>query len=167
MSNYNYLNIPTVSTNNFYISKNDDGNVKPPSSQLTVNDLHNELDSREYETHRIYEQILEKCHNHITNTNKKSNCKYTIYKIPIIQFGIPVYDVVQCAIFIIKDLIARGFKVKFQHPNMLIISWITRVKNIKIPQSNYDRNLLANTKEITYHPTDIKTLEYKTKNMFG
>ena len=171
MSGYNYLNIPTVQSNKFFISKNDNGEVKPPSEQLTVDDLHNEIDTREFEKYKIHEQILEKCHNQIKNVNKKSNCKYTIFKIPIIQFGVPVYDVIQCAIFIMEDLIKRGFKVQFQNPNILVISWFIRNKNsnneYKQYINNQNNNKQNNNKQINYHPTDIKTLEYKTKHMFN
>lgn len=164
MSGYNLPSIPTISRLSNYIPKNDKIPA-PENKELFVNDLHNEIDKRENDKSKVYDDILKKCHNHIVNTNKESDSKCTIFKVPVVQFGVPVYDIVQCVIYIMNDLINRGFKVQFQQPNMLLISWFNRVKPKPVSRAKFNDD--HDVKNLTYHPTDIKTLEYKTRNMFG
>ena len=77
-------------------------------------------------------------------------------------------DTANCVIFIMKDLINRGFKVNYTHPNLLLINWMEKPKTVEVRQSNNFR-LINDTSDnsLIYHPTDINSLEFKTDNLFG
>lgn len=135
---------------------------------LSINNLHNEIEKRETRKNKTYQTILEKVQYRIITVNKKSNDCYCFYVVPTFIFGVPLYDVTKCIIFIMEDLIGRGFKVNYTHPNLLYISWKEKPKQ-QIQPSNekiglIDSSMYNNT---VYHPTDIKTLEFKTDNLFN
>ena len=135
---------------------------------LSINNLHNEIEKRETRKNKTYQTILEKVQYRIITVNKKSSDCYCFYVVPTFIFGVPLYDVTKCIIFIMEDLIGRGFKVNYTHPNLLYISWKEKPKQ-QIQPSNekiglIDSSMYNNT---VYHPTDIKTLEFKTDNLFN
>ena len=134
---------------------------------LNIHNLHNEIEKRENRKNKTYQTILEKVQYRIITTNKKSNDCYCFYSVPTFIFGVPLYDMTKCIIFIMEDLIERGFKVNYTHPNLLFISWKEKPKEQLKPVNEklglIDSTIYNNT---VYHPTDIKTLEFKTDNLF-
>ena len=135
---------------------------------LNINNLHNEIEKRENRKNKIYQTILEKVQYRIITTNKKSIDCYCFYVVPTFIFGVPLYDMTKCIIFIMEDLIRRGFKVNYTHPNLLYISWKEKPKQ-QLQPSNDKLGLIDSTmyNNTVYHPTDIKTLEFKTDNLFN
>ena len=135
---------------------------------LNINNLHNEIEKRENRKNKTYQTILEKVQYRIITTNKKSNDCYCFYVVPTFIFGVPLYDMTKCIIFVMEDLIGRGFKVNYTHPNLLFISWKEKPKQ-EIAPKNEKLGLIDSTvyNNTVYHPTDIKTLEFKTDNLFN
>lgn len=135
---------------------------------LNINNLHNEIEKRETRKNKTYQTILEKVQYRIITVNKKSNDCYCFYIVPTFIFGVPLYDMTKCIIFVMEDLIGRGFKVNYTHPNLLYISWKEKPKQQLQPTQDklglIDNSMYNNT---VYHPTDIKTLEFKTDNLFN
>jgi len=135
---------------------------------LNIHNLHNEIEKRETRKNKTYQTILEKVQYRIITVNKKSNDCYCFYIVPTFIFGVPLYDMTKCIIFIMEDLIGRGFKVNYTHPNLLYISWKEKPKQKIQPTQDklglIDSSMYNNT---VYHPTDIKTLEFKTDNLFN
>jgi hypothetical protein len=141
---------------------------------LSINNLHNEIEKRESRKNKIYHSILEKVQYRIITTNKKSNDCYCFYIVPTFMFGVPLYNMTKCIIFIMEDLISRGFIVNYTHPNLLFVSWKDKPKNINnqietqhknsINLGLVDKNIYENN---IYHNNDIKTLEFKTDNLFN
>ena len=135
---------------------------------LNIHNLHNEIEKRETRKNKTYQTILEKVQYRIITVNKKSNDCYCFYIVPTFIFGVPLYDMTKCIIFIMEDLIGRGFKVNYTHPNLLYISWKEKPKQQLQPTQDklglIDSSMYNNT---VYHPTDIKTLEFKTDNLFN
>ena len=135
---------------------------------LNINNLHNEIEKRETRKNKTYQTILEKVQYRIITVNKKSNDCYCFYIVPTFIFGVPLYDMTKCIIFIMEDLIGQGFKVNYTHPNLLYISWKEKPKQQLQPTQDklglIDSSMYNNT---VYHPTDIKTLEFKTDNLFN
>ena len=134
---------------------------------LNIHQLHKEIEKREKLKHKTYKTMLEKVHYRIVITNQKSDDCYCFYAVPTFIFGIPLYDVTKCIIYIMEDLIEKGFYVKYTHPNLLFISWKVAPKQTTQPSDNQlglvDSTIYNNS---IYHPTDIKTLEFKTDNLF-
>jgi hypothetical protein len=135
---------------------------------LNINNLHSEIEKRENRKNKTYQTILEKVQYRIITVNKKSNDCYCFYLVPTFIFGVPLYDMTKCIIYIMEDLIGRGFKVNYTHPNLLYISWKEKPKQQLQPTNEklglIDSSMYNNT---VYHPTDIKTLEFKTDNLFN
>lgn len=135
---------------------------------LNIHQLHKEIQKRETLKNNTYKMILEKVHYRIILTNKKSEDCYCFYVIPTFMFGVPLYNMTKCIIFVMEDLINRGFQVNYTHPNLLFISWKEKPKQIQAPKEEklglVDNKSFNNT---TYHPTDIKSLELKTDNLFN
>lgn len=135
---------------------------------LSINNLHSELQKRESRKNNVYKQVLEKCHLRIISINKKSSDCYCFFVVPTVIFGVPLYNVTNCIIYIMQDLFNRGFKVNYTHPNLLFINWFEKPKKIeKFNDNNAFKLLDINDKSLIYHPTDFKTLEFKTENLFN
>lgn len=135
---------------------------------LNIHQLHKEIEKRETLKNNTYKIILKKVHYRIMLINKKSEECYCYYIVPTFLFGLPLYNVTKCIIFIMEDLLSRGFQVTYTHPNLLFISWKEKPKQIEAPK-NEQLGLINNTvyNNTVYHPTDIKTLELKTDNLFN
>ena len=112
--------------------------------------------------------MIKKTNRVCDRTNQKSDDCYCFYAVPTFIFGVPLYDVTKCIIYIMEDLIDKGFYVKYTHPNLLFISWKIAPKETTQPKENQlgliDSTIYNNS---IYHPTDIKTLEFKTDNLFN
>ena len=135
---------------------------------ISIHQLHKEIDKREKQKNNTYQTVLNKCHYRIITTNSKSNDCYCLFVVPTFLFGVPLYDMTKCIIFVMENLIHYGFKVVYTHPNLLYISWKEKPKNE--PQSITQTGLIDNNynqqQPSIYHSTDIKTLEFKTDNLF-
>ena len=72
----------------------------------------------------IFVKILQDCHNKIKlsarNSKDTTNC---FYAVPKYKFGVPLYDMRGCILFLTKSLVNNGFDVWYTHPNLLLISW--------------------------------------------
>ena len=136
---------------------------------LSIKQLHNEIEKREERKQRTYHKILEKAYMRIITINEKSNDCYTFFIVPAFVFGVPLYDVTNCVIYVMNDLIARGFKVLYTHPNLLYIDWRSKPKNNQLEYHDSRHIKITDeipTESLIYHPTDIKTLQFKTNNLF-
>ena len=152
--------------NNFNsINKLDDS--YKPNNLLDINKLHKEIEKREERKNKVYEMILHKVHMRIVGINKKSSDCYCFFVVPSFIFGVPLYDMNNCIIYIMKDLTDRGFKVEYTHPNLLYINWISKPKEIK-SKKNIEYKIINDIPDnsLIYHPQDLKKLEEKTDIIF-
>jgi len=129
---------------------------------LSINQLHKEIEERMEKKKNVYQKILELCHQRINNTNKKNNDCHCFFSCPSFMFGIPLYNVTNCVIFIMEDLTQKGFQIQYTHPNLLYISWKVNTKdksstfNQKKIEYGQFRNIMDVNKEtLVYHPNDI------------
>lgn len=135
---------------------------------LNINNLHNEIAKREHRKQNIYNKIFEKCCNRIMTVNIKSNDCYCLFVVPSFVFGVPLYNVTQCIIYVMQNLIDKGFKVQYTHPNLLYINWSEKPKKIQPSfESSQFKLIDINDKPSIYHPTDLKTIQYKASNLFN
>jgi hypothetical protein len=137
---------------------------------INIHQLHRDLEKRDKQKGSTYQNVLEKCYYRISYINSKSRDCYCFFSVPTFIFGIPLYNMTKCIIFIMETLINQGFKVIYTHPNLLHISWKEKPKSIEPPPSDDRLGLLNsgnNNQNSIYHSTDIKTLEFKTDNLFS
>ena len=73
---------------------------------------------------KIYQNILTRTHKKIKYTSRqKDNDHFCFYIVPEFLVGVPTYDIATCISYLVEQLTANGFVVKYTHPNLLFISW--------------------------------------------
>ena len=108
-------------------------------TMVNIDSLHREQQEKQERKKGIFVKILEDCHNKIKvsakNSKDASNC---FYAVPKYKFGVPLYDMRGCILFLTKSLVNNGFDVWYTHPNLLLISWKdkTNQNSITYPVNN-------------------------------
>lgn len=115
---------------------------------LNINKLRNEVEERENKKYKIFETILEMCYQKILNINKKNNDYNCTFIVPNVVFGLPLYNVGDCVIFIMDKLVEKGFEIYFAAPTTIHISWKPK-EEIK---NNYYLNT-QNNNQLEYYNT--------------
>ena len=105
---------------------------------LNINKLRNEVEERENKKYKIFETILEMCYQKILNINKKNNDYNCTFIVPNVVFGLPLYNVGDCVIFIMDKLVEKGFEIYFAAPTTIHISW--KPKDILNNNNNNNNN---------------------------
>jgi len=73
---------------------------------------------------KIYQNILQRTHKKIKYTSRqKFNDHFCFYIVPEFLVGIPTYNIATCISYLVEQLTTNGFIVKYNHPNLLFISW--------------------------------------------
>lgn len=90
---------------------------------LNIKNLQNEVLEREKRKIQTFEKVLDNCYSKILQANSKSNDCSCLYSVPVVMFGVPIYNLNDCITFIMDKLTKKGFKVYFTYPNLLFISW--------------------------------------------
>lgn len=89
---------------------------------ININKLNNTRDQREIHRVKIFKKVLLKVHHRIKVVAQKGECACA-YIIPEYIYGIPRYDTLGCANFIVSRLRKNGFNVMYTFPNLVMISW--------------------------------------------
>ena len=110
---------------------------------ININKLRSEVEDRENNKLKIYEKILDMCYKKILNTNKQNNDYSCTFIVPNVVFGLPLYNIEDCIIFIMNKLVEKGFEIYFALPTSIHIYW--RPKDyINKNQKVYVNNLITN-----------------------
>jgi len=81
---------------------------------------------REYDLKQLelYNKILNRVHAKIKLTSRQEmDVPICWFIVPEVILGIPKYDHGACIGYIINKLMENGFRVKYIHPNLLLIGW--------------------------------------------
>lgn len=114
---------------------------------LSINKLHQEINEREEKKKHVYEKILKICYNKIISVNNKSNvCNY-MFVCPNYIYGLPLFNIMNCCLYIMEDLQRKGFQVQYVNPNILYIDWKVNPK-------------VENKNELQYSGSSLNSLEY-------
>ncbi len=136
------------------------------SKMINIDDLHREQDRREDNKMEIYNTILEMVHQKIKFTSKISKDKFCLYSVPTYVYGLPLFDINNCIIYLTKKLTDNGFDIRYTHPNLLLISWIEKPKK-NTTTSNMMGSSLQRLQEVRRKALDYKpTTEYTPTNNF-
>ena len=100
---------------------------------LNIFKLNKKRDKKLLSKETSFRTILRKIHNKIENTSEKGMAQ-TIYIIPKVLIGLPVFDQIQCASYCVNKLRANGFLVVYTYPNMVFISWDHVPSTLKNPE---------------------------------
>ena len=150
-----------------FFSYSDDKNINiKMSKMINISDLHREQDKKEEARLEIYTNILDKVHQKIKLTSKTSTDKFCFFSVPTYVYGLPLFDVNNCILFLTKKLTDNGFNIRYTHPNLLLISWLEKpTKQQSNSFNSYNVNALDNFR--TQHAIEYKPItEYKPTNNF-
>lgn len=136
------------------------------SKMINIEELHREQDRKEQNKSEIFLTILEKVHQKIKFTSQVSKDKFCFFSVPTYVYGLPLFDINSCIIYLTKTLTDNGFDIKYTHPNLLLISWLQKPQK----QTNINNNGMntmqkledVRRRALEYHPTT----EYQPSNNF-
>ena len=138
-------------------------------SMINIDKLHKKKEQKESEKKKVYEVILKKCHHRIkTVAGMDNNGSFCFYVIPNYIYGVPLYDLKSCVIYVVVALIKNGFEVKYTHPNLLYISWLgksnPKPKAITY-QNTFNNSIQSNKTKSTDSYKPSKNLIYDTSSL--
>jgi len=146
------------------------------NKMINIEELHREQDRKEQNKSEIFVTILEKVHQKIKFTSTVSKDKFCFYSVPTYVYGLPLFDINSCIIYLTKTLSENGFNIKYTHPNLLLISWLEKPKkthnnnnnNNSNSNSNYNGlNSLQKLEDVRRRALEYRpTAEYKPSNNF-
>ena len=108
----------------------------------------------------IYNKILERCHKKIKLAANQCE-SYTFFVVPEYEFGIPMYNVLSCADYLVKKLRENHFYVYYTYPNLIIISW-SHIEHNTRKEIEYENYIKSYNKDKSINLN--KTLTFRTLN---
>ena len=110
-------------------------------SMMNINELHRINEIRQKERISTYEKVLVKCHERIKTVSKKPKGNtFCFYIVPNIVFGVPIYNVNECIVYMVQALIKNGFYVVYTHPNLIYISWHSRTNSLEYKKKKHSKH---------------------------
>lgn len=101
-------------------------------SMINIDELNKINEDKFKKRLEIYDKVLKKVHERIKNIAYSARGGvFCFYIVPSFIFGIPIYDINTCIVYIVNNLIKNGFIVNYTHPNLLYISWFKRKNKIE------------------------------------
>jgi len=92
--------------------------------QLDITELFQKKVQREEMRLSVYDTILERVHKRIKLVaSQDGGLTFTTFVLPEVMIGQPLFNAEQCRSFVITSLVKNGFRVRYNHPNLLLISW--------------------------------------------
>lgn len=140
-------------------------------SMINIEELHSINKKRLKHRLEIYDNILKKCHERIKAVSKSpKGTTFCFYIIPSYVYGVPLYDVNACIVYMVQSLIKNGFYVSYTHPNLLYISWFERTNSIEYKKKKQEeKDKVVNYKKVeTAKPKsdflyDISSMDFLKK----
>jgi hypothetical protein len=142
-------------------------------SMINIDELHNINEIRLKNRLKIYDSVLKKCHQQIKKTSlTPKGSTFCFYIIPNYVFGIPLYDINACIIYLVQNLSKNGFYIAYTHPNLLYISWFDRTNSIEYKKKKennkveeYKKINNFKSKNFLYNDSTINSLNKKILKM--
>lgn len=92
--------------------------------KINLDELYEKKKQMDMNIVNSYNKIIEKIHARIKQASRqKIENQSCWFVVPEFVFGIPRYDIKTCIVYIVQTLEENGFKVKYTHPNLLLIAW--------------------------------------------
>jgi hypothetical protein len=89
---------------------------------IDIKKLHKVQDNRHQIKINGFKKILKLCCTYIEQANKIGETMLD-FIVPEFMFGLPIYEVKECSIYILGELNEIGMEVEYIVPNRLLISW--------------------------------------------
>lgn len=130
-----------------------------PPSRINIYDLHRVINSKKERKKVIYNHVLAQLHKKIQQYAEQEQVNI-FYDVPEMVQGLPLYNINKCMAYMIKELRANGFLVKYYYPRTLYVSWdmleITEFKRHKAELTG--ASAPASASASTSNTTPIKEL---------
>lgn len=113
-----------------------------------ISNLQKTQNERIEEMNGIYKVVLKKCNEKIIHTSKHSNKSFTIFQVPKLLIGQPMYNIKSCIYYIIHELSKNGYYIEYIEPYFIYIDWGSNI--ISKETSLELLKLFPNVKNIEY-----------------
>lgn len=99
-------------------------NCEDFSEKLNIDELYERKKLQDQSELDTYNRILNRIHVRIKTTSKQMGDQQLCwFLVPEMIIGIPKYNQGNCIGYVLSKLQANGFRVRYIHPNLLMISW--------------------------------------------
>ena len=115
-----------------------------------ISNLQKTQNERIEEMNGIYKVVLKKCNEKIIHTSKHSNKSFTIFQVPKLLIGQPMYNIKSCIYYIIHELSKNGYYIEYIEPYFIYIDWGSNSTKISKETSLELLKLFPNVKNIEY-----------------
>jgi hypothetical protein len=106
------------------------------SYAISAKDLQKKNNTKDKTRISVFETILEKCYNKIRVSNEFNN-EYCFFEFKDIAWGVSLYNIDKCLLYVSVELIKNGYKLEKIRRNMIFIDWrkITPIKQKAAPKA--------------------------------
>lgn len=99
-------------------------NVSDFSEKINLDDLYEKKRTYDLGKQELYNKILNRIHVRIkTTARQKVDEQFCWFVVPEVILGVPRYDQGECIGYLMDKLTENGFRIKYIHPNTLLIVW--------------------------------------------
>ena len=100
-------------------------NVENFSEKINIDELYEKKRQQDLNKLALFNKLLNRVHIKIKTTSRqKVDEQICWFLVPEIILGVPKYDQGACIAYLMDKLKTSGFNVRYNHPNLLFISWI-------------------------------------------
>jgi hypothetical protein len=100
-------------------------NLEDFSEKINIDELYERKRQQDLNKLALFNKILHRVHVRIKTTSRqKADEQFCWFLVPETILGVPKYDQGACIAYLMDKLKNSGFKVRYNHPNLLFISWM-------------------------------------------
>jgi hypothetical protein len=131
---------------------------------INIDELYKKKRQRVETRLKIYDIVLQKCHNKIKySSNNHIDQEYTYFNVPSILLGYPLFNKNECSKYIISQLLKNGFIVKYIGDGLIFICWKKSLSDTIPKQKKIKFNLEKNQ---YIQPSSTKVISNNNKNNY-
>lgn len=95
------------------------------SEKINIDELYEKKKQQDLNKLALFNKLLNRVHVRIRTTSRqKVDEQFCWFLVPETILGVPRYDQGACIAYLMDKLKNSGFNVRYNHPNLLFISWI-------------------------------------------
>ena len=143
-------------------------NNKDFSEKINMDELYEYKQKNDLNKLALFQKILNRVHVRIKTISKQNKFdRICWYIVPEVIIGVPKYDQAACIAYVMDKLNVNGFKVRYFHPNALLISWDHWVPSYIRNEIKKKTGITLNEYGEKINEEDDAINESKDKNIFN
>jgi len=100
-------------------------NLEDFSEKINIDELYEKKRQQDLNKLALFNKLLNRVHIRIRTTSRqKVDEQFCWFLVPETILGVPKYDQGACIAYLMDRLKTSGFNVRYNHPNLLFISWM-------------------------------------------